>query len=164
MIYTLNTRTYLVFCFFTAISHKYYTQHSDPSTTWMVIGRIHAKCKYFHLTSKSILYQFINWIFFQEVKNSLWITSFFNIFIWLGIWMLPVILVTVYTKHFVPDIALHDWILIILLNYQLLSDIAITFEKFAAFSHLILRTLEILPDLLFWKGIGFVNNNLILNF
>ena len=115
---------------------------------------------------KSILYQFINWIFFQKVKNSLWITSFFNIFIWLGILMLPVILVTVY---FDISSQISFYMIGFLIIFAKLSLFWICFsnffEKIHGAFHLILYfcALEILPDLLFWKGIEFVNNNLILN-
>lgn len=116
---------------------------------------------------KSILYRFINWIFFQKVKNSLWITSFFNLFIWLGILMLPVILVTVYFDISSQISILMMGILMIFAKFSLFwICFSNFFEKIHGIFHLILYfcALEILPDLLFWKGIELVNNNLILNF
>ena len=117
--------------------------------------------------AKRYIYRFINWIFFQKVKNSLWITSFFNIFIWLGIWMLPVILVTVYFD-ISSQISLYMIGFLIIFAKLSLFWICFSnfFEKIHGVFHLILYfcALEILPDLLFWKGIELVNNNLILNF
>lgn len=115
---------------------------------------------------KSILYQFINWVFFQKVRNSLWMASFFNLFIWLGIGMLPVVLVSVYFD-ISSQIALSLMVILVIfakisLFWMCFSNF---FEKIHGALHLILYfcALEILPDFLFWKGIELANNNLILN-
>lgn len=118
------------------------------------------------LLLKYFLYSFINWVFFQKERNSLWITSFFNLFIWLGVLLLPVILVIVYF-----DISSHLSIYIvgILVIFAKITLFWICFsnffEKIHGAFHLILYfcALEILPDLLLWKGIELVSNNLILN-
>ena len=116
---------------------------------------------------KSTLYRFINWVFFQKVKNSLWIASFFNLFIWLGVLMLPIVLVTIYFDISSQKSLLMMGILIIFAKFSLFwICFSNFFEKIHGVFHLILYfcALEILPDLLFWKGIELVNNNLILNF
>ena len=41
-------------------------------------------------------YSFVNWIFFEEARNRLWIQFYFNIFIWMGLLLLPIVLLVVY--------------------------------------------------------------------
>lgn len=121
---------------------------------------------FFLFNIKCALYGFINWTFFQKVKNSAWITSFFNLFIWLGILLLPIILVIIYFD-ISSQISLYliGFLIIfakISLFWKCFSNF---FEKIHGAFHLILYfcALEILPDLIFWKGIELLNNNLILN-
>jgi len=121
---------------------------------------------FFLFIIKCALYGFINWTFFQKVKNSAWMTSFFNLFIWLGILLLPVILVIIYFD-ISSQISLYliGFLIIfakISLFWKCFSNF---FEKIHGAFHLILYfcALEILPDLIFWKGIELLNNNLILN-
>ena len=112
---------------------------------------------------KWILYSFVNWIFFQKESNSAWITSYFNLFIWLGIFLLPIILVIIYF-----DISSQNTLYLIGSSI-LIAKIALFwkcfrnfFEKIYGALHLILYfcALEILPDLILWKGIELVSNNL----
>ena len=155
----------LGFCFY-----YYYSNHTPELFTQIphikiLGGYTLSICLFIFL--KSILYRFINWVFFQKVKNSLWITSFFNQFIWLGILMLPIVLVTIYFDISSQISLLMMGILIIFAKFSLFwICFSNFFEKIHGVFHLILYfcALEILPDLLFWKGIELANNNLILNF
>ena len=160
----LNTCIMLSFCAYHYLSQNQPLLIEKVPHEWLLGGYTLSVSIFICL--KSILYQFINWIFFQKVKNSLWITSFFNIFIWLGILMLPVILVTVYFD-ISSQISLYMIGFLIIFAKLSLFWICFSnfFEKIHGAFHLILYfcALEILPDLLFWKGIEFVNNNLILN-
>ena len=113
---------------------------------------------------KSIIYSFINWVFFQKVRNSIWITSFFNLIIWLGILLLPIVLVIVYF-----NISIKIGLLLVL-SMIIIAKIALFWKCFCNFFenihgsfHLILYfcALEILPELLFWKGIELLSNKLI---
>ena len=112
------------------------------------------------------LYQTINWIFFQKVRSKLWITAFFHLQIGLGLCLLPVFLLVVY---FDISSQLSFWTIGFLL---VLAKLALFwkcfsnfFEKIYGVLHLILYfcALEILPDLIWWKGMEWMNNNLILN-
>ena len=114
---------------------------------------------------KWITYGLVNWIFFQKVRNILWITSFFNLYIWLGILMLPLVLVTVYfdissqtALYLVGSLLVFAKIL---LFWKCFSNF---FEKFYGVFHLILYfcALEIIPDLILWKGMEMISSNLIL--
>ena len=115
---------------------------------------------------KSLLYRFVNHVFFQKVRNSLWIASFFNLLIWLGILLLPIFLVIVYFDISSPLSLVMIGLLIIFAKISLFwMCFSNFFEKIHGAFHLILYfcALEILPDFLFWKGIELVSNNLILN-
>jgi len=113
---------------------------------------------------KSIFYCFINWIFFQKVRNSIWITSFLNLIIWLGILLLPVVLVTVYF-NISTKIGLFLAISVIIIAKIALfwKCFCNFFEKIHGSFHLILYfcALEILPELLLWKGMELLSNKLI---
>lgn len=112
------------------------------------------------------IYSFVNWIFFDKTRNMLWVNSYFFIIIWLGLVLLPVILLSVYFSLLPPTsfllIALAVFLAKILLFYKCFSNF---FQRIHGLFHLILYfcTLEILPDLLLWKGIILSCNNLILN-
>jgi hypothetical protein len=115
---------------------------------------------------KSMLYRFINGVFFQKVRNSLWMASFFNLLIWLGILLLPIFLVIVYFDISSSLSLYMIGILIIFAKFSLFwTCFSNFFEKIYGAFHLILYfcALEILPDLLYWKGMELLSNNLILN-
>lgn len=116
---------------------------------------------------KWISYSFINWIFFDKEKNRSWIRSWFDLQIGTGVLLFPVVLLIVYFD-LKPDIAKTLVVIIlcfakILLFYKCIKNF---FNHFHGCLHLILYfcTLEIIPDLLLWKGINYINHILILNF
>lgn len=119
-----------------------------------------------YMLAKWGIYSFVNWVFFDKTRNMLWVNSYFFIIIWLGLVLLPVILLSVYFSLLPPTsfllIALAVFLAKILLFYKCFSNF---FQRIHGLFHLILYfcTLEILPDLLLWKGIILSCNNLILN-
>ena len=118
-----------------------------------------------YLLIKWALYNIVNWTFFQKVKNSAWNTSFFNLFIWLGILALPLVLFMIYFDISSPtNLYLIGFVVIIAKISLFWKCFSNFFEKIHGAFHLILYfcTLEILPDLILWKGIELVSNNLIL--
>ena len=150
--------------------YHYYTQEMPTllekiAHFYLLGGTILLVCFLFMI--KCALYSFINWIFFQKAKNSAWITSFFNLFIWFGILLLPIILVIIYFD-ISSQISLYliGFLIIFAKIFLFWKCFSNFFEKIHGAFHLILYfcALEILPDLIFWKGIELVNNNLILNF
>lgn len=112
------------------------------------------------------IYGFINWIFFDKTRNLSWTNAYFTVFIWLGLILLPIILLVAYfnlsvqTSFYLIVFAIFAGKL--LLFCKCFSNF---FPKIHGFFHLILYfcALEILPDLLLWKGIFLSSNNLILN-
>lgn len=119
-----------------------------------------------YMIAKWVEYSLINWVFFSKAKNRIWLESYFNVMSWLGILLLPVVLLIVYFD-LSPQKALYLILFVLffakmLLFYKCFSNF---FGKFHGAIHLILYfcALEILPDLLMWKGIVIASNNLILN-
>ena len=118
-----------------------------------------------YLLLKWALYGIVNWTFFQKVRNSAWTTSFYNLFIWLGILLLPLVLLMVYLDISSPTNLYLIGIVVIIAKISLFwKSFSNFFEKIHGAFHLILYfcALEILPDFVLWKGIELVSNNLIL--
>ena len=116
---------------------------------------------------KWLLYSFVNWTFFNKVRTVIWLESYFNVVIGAGFLLFPIVLLIVYFD-LSPQIAPYfiGFVIIIaktLLFYKCFSNF---FNKIYGILHLILYfcAIEILPDLVLWKGIILANNILILNF
>ncbi len=113
------------------------------------------------------LYSFTNKIFFDKERNDSWTTSYFDLIIATGFVLFPTILLIVFFNlPFLPSQTLVLATLLItklLLFYKCIRNF---FNHFHGILHLILYfcTLEIVPDLLLWKGIIYVNKIVILNF
>ena len=118
------------------------------------------------LFSKWILYKTINWVFFQKARNVIWLSTYFNVMIWLGLLLLPIVLLVVYFALSLQTAFYFIVALIIFAKIALFCKCFINFfGKIYGLVHLILYfcALEILPDLMVWKGIEILSNNLILN-
>ena len=154
----------LGFCIYYYYANRLPDLFEHISHGWILGGYVMSISVFILL--KNLLYRLINGIFFQKVRNSLWIASFFNLFIWLGILLLPVFLVTVYFDISSSLALCMIGFLIIFAKISLFwMCFSNFFEKIHGALHLILYfcALEILPDLLYWKGMELLNNNLILN-
>ncbi len=113
---------------------------------------------------KCLAYAFVNWVFFDKIRNSVWMASYYNVTIWTGFLLLPVILLIVYFDlSFQSSLYLVGTVLFfakITLFFKCFSNF---FNNFYGSFHLILYlcTLEILPDILLWKSIVKTNDFLI---
>ena len=110
------------------------------------------------LLMKWLLFYIVNKTFFNQTQNTLWMNAYWNIIIWIGFLFLPVIMLVVYF-----DISSQNSLLMvlfvilcmkILLFYRCFRNF---FNKLYGTLHFILYfcALEILPDLILWKGIQF---------
>ena len=124
-------------------------------------------CVVVFLLFKWLAYSFVNWIFFNKIKNMIWIESYFNVIIGAGFLLFPIVLLIVYFD-LSPQLAPYfiGFVIIIakiLLFYKCINNF---FNRIHGILHLILYfcALEILPDLILWKGIVIANNILVLNF
>lgn len=116
---------------------------------------------------KWLSYSFVNWIFFDKEQNVSWRKAYFDLLVATGFLLFPLILLIVYF-NLKPEISQMVILLVVLFTKILLFYKCIRnfFSYLHGFLHLILYfcTLEIIPDLLLWKGIEYVNKVLILNF
>ena len=117
------------------------------------------------LLLKWILYQIVNWTFFQKVRNLLWLRAYFHLLAGIGLLLLPVFLLAVYFDLSLKvSFVFIAFLLVFAKTVLFWKCFSNFFGKFYGSFHLILYfcALEILPDLLWWKGIEWMNNNLIL--
>ena len=138
---------------FTIVSHGY-----------LLFGFI--ACSIILLFMKWLVYKSVNWIFFQKNRNLIWLNTYVNVMIWLGLLLFPVVLLIVYFDLSLQTSFYFIGIIIIFAKIALFCKCLNNFfGKVYGLVHLILYfcALEILPDLIVWKGIEIVSNNLILN-
>ena len=135
---------------------------SQSYSYYLLFGLI--GCIAVFLLLKCLMFSFINWVFFDKVRNAVWIKTYYNIFSWSGLLLLPVVLLIVF-GNLSLDISFY-WVAFI----AILMKIVLFFKCFNNFFknfhgcfHLILYlcTLEILPDVLLWKSIWVTNHFLL---
>lgn len=118
------------------------------------------------LSLKMAFYKIVGWVFFQRERNMIWVNACLNVLIWMGFLLFPVVLLIVYFG-LSPQTAsyLVGGIIIFAKIALFCKCFSNFFGKIHGLVHLILYfcALEILPDLVVWKGIELVSNNLILN-
>lgn len=119
------------------------------------------------LMVKRLLYQFINWIFFYRQKSTLWLEAYSDVIIWTGLLLFPIVLLIVYFD-LMPHWAIIfvGCVFLIMKSLLLYKCIKNFFSHLYGLLHLIVYfcALEIVPDLLVWKGLSYMNDVLILNF
>ncbi len=131
-----------------------------PSVAFSLLG-CYSLIMLFYLLGKRIVYRFVNWTFFDKVKNSLWIDSYFFIIAIGGILLLPITLLIVYCDFPYYLSVLLPVILLLLMNlYFIYRCFSIFFSQLHGLCYLFLYfcTLEVLPFLLVWKVVGMVND------
>lgn len=112
------------------------------------------------LFMKYLAYSFVNWIFFNKNQNTSWMTAYYNIAIWSGFLLLPVMLLIVYFDiSFQSSLYLVGFVMLFTKITLFVKCFSNFFNNFYGSFHLILYlcTLEILPDILLWKSIVTAN-------
>ena len=110
------------------------------------------------LLMKWLLFYIVNQTFFNKTQNSLWMNAYWNIIIWMGFLILPIIMLVVYfdisTQNSLFMMVGVSVCMKILLFYRCFRNF---FNKLYGTLHFILYfcALEILPDIMLWKGIQF---------
>ncbi len=123
-----------------------------------------ACCMLSFIGVKWMIYKFVNWIFFNTTKCRQWITSYFFILYMMSLVLLPVTFVFLFVDLPFLSIKITAILviicLIILLFYR---AFCIFFNNFHGLFYLIVYfcTLEILPLLVIWKGLGIIKGVLI---
>lgn len=117
--------------------------------------------------AKWCMYSFIDWIFFDKEKYKAWIQFYFNTMSISGLLLFLAVLVTVYSGISF-DYGNYLILIILLLTKLLLFYKCFKnfFNHFHGFLHFIVYfcALEIIPLILLWKGLIYLNNFLILIF
>lgn len=115
---------------------------------------------------KLALYSYINWLFFNNTKQNVWINSYTIVIIWCGFLLFPIVLLIVFFD-LNTKISLILFIFVmffgkILLFYKCFSNF---FNNIYGIFQLILYfcALEVIPDLILWKSILLANNSLFFN-
>lgn len=120
-----------------------------------------------YIAFKGAAYEFINWIFFDKERNKYWIQTYFNLVSGVSFLLFPVVLLIIY---FNLGIQIGKILIIFLLFFAKIllfyKSIRNFFKHVYGFMHFILYfcALEIIPLILFWKGITYINNILVLKF
>ena len=163
MVFVLQTCVLAGFCLY-----DYYSGHdpsllasvSHPLLLALFVGYV---ILFFLL--KYTCYHFINWIFFDKSKAKIWSDSFVNITIWMGFLLFPIVLFIIYfdlSSQYSPYFSLSVLIIAkILLFYKCANTF---YHKIYSVFNFILYfcTLEIIPDLVLWRGIELANIFLVL--
>lgn len=116
---------------------------------------------------KHILYNFVNWIFFNKQQHKVWTRSYYFLLSVEGVLLFPLAMLTVYFNISLERTALIFLILLfiikILLFYKYFS---IFFPKIYGFLHLIVYfcALEILPTISIWQALLYTNDIFIIKF
>ncbi|MCL1625946.1 DUF4271 domain-containing protein [Bacteroides caecicola] len=112
-------------------------------------------------------YTFTNRIFFDKERTTAWTEAYFDIIIVTGFLLFPTVLLIVFFNLSGSPSRLLILITLLLIKILLFYKcIRNFFNHFHGILHLILYfcTLEMVPDLLLWKGIVYMNKVLILKF
>lgn len=114
-----------------------------------------------YVMAKQGAYAFINWIFFDKEQNKSWMQTYLGLVGMLCFLLFPLFLLTVYSG-LDKQISFYFILLILVFAKILLfyKSIRNFFNHFYGILHLILYfcALEIIPILLTWKGIVYINN------
>lgn len=113
---------------------------------------------------KVLLYQFVNWVFFDSRSRRLWMEAFLLTVLAEGLLLLPVTLLVVYFEMSIRYAILIFMVVVLVLKSLLLyKSYQIFFSYKLGGVHLILYfcTLEVIPLLVLWRVILFANNYLV---
>ncbi|WP_300729721.1 DUF4271 domain-containing protein [uncultured Bacteroides sp.] len=162
---------FLISCVLTGIYLYHYFITSDKTLARIVphsfILGTYTGLIFTFVLYKWCAYTFINWVFFDRERHQAWIESYFNILAGSGLLLFPVILLIIYFN--IDFTTGNIFILIILLFAKILlfyKCIRNFFNYLHGFLHFILYfcALEIIPLILLWKGVIYLNKVWILNF
>ena len=116
---------------------------------------------------KGLVYRLVNWVFFTPEQHRAWQTAYFSVVAGAGLLLYPLALVLVGVGIPAPMLYILYAVILIITKILFFYKSACNFFKsFRGSIHIILYlcTLEIIPDLLVWRGIVSANDVLILNF
>ena len=146
--------------------YSYLIDHSTESfrlfSPYLLLGLI--CCFIVFVLLKSFLQSVVNWVFFDKMRNANWIKTYYNIYIWSGLLLLPIVLLVVLGNLSLNIFSYWICLVVIIMKIVLFFNCFNNFFKnFHGCFHLILYlcALEILPDVLLWKSIWVTNHFLL---
>ena len=119
------------------------------------------------ISLKGLMYNFVNWIFFDRQRNITWMEAYFDLIFLMSFALFPVILLIVFSglSDYISEIIMLSLLVIskIMLFYKCIRNFC---EHYYGVFHIILYfcALEILPDLLMVKWVDLLNYYLTINF
>lgn len=134
------------------------------SSTTLVFLEYYIGLTVLYLVVKRIGYKFINWVFFDKAKNSLWLESYFFVISIFGMLLLPVTLLIIYGDFpFYISVIIPVFLFFLMNLFFVYKCFSIFFNQLHGWFYLFLYfcTLEVLPFLVVWKGIAMVNDILL---
>lgn len=117
-----------------------------------------------YLVVKRFSYKLVNWVFFDRIKNNLWIEAYFFVVSIFGMLMLPVTLLVVYGDlPFYVNVIIPAFLFFLMNLFFIYKCFSIFFSQLHGSFYLFLYfcTLEVLPFLVVWKGIEMVSDILL---
>ena len=139
---------------------------SDHASALFLLG-IYTACICAFVLLKWGTYGFVNWIFFDEEQKESWNRACFDLLGSVSLLLFPLLLVSVYLN---VNFRISNYLMLLVL---LIAELVLFykcnrnfFSQFYGFLHFILYfcALELVPLILFWKVINYINNILILKF
>lgn len=118
----------------------------------------------FYYLSKKLLYHFVNWIFFDKIRNNKWNEAYSYIFSIEGILLFPFLLLSVYFDLSALQIFLFTVSVVILSKIVLIYEsYIIFFPKIYGILHLIVYfcALEIAPLLFLCRALACINKSFV---
>ena len=143
------------------VYRNYAIPHVEVEGASILVFSIYTMAIGLLIQGKFLLYRFVNWVFFSREKNEEWRQIYWGLIAAVAVILFPSVLYAVFLDS---EIQISDYLLIMilvivkmLLFYKLIGNF---FSHFYGIIHLILYfcALEIIPDLLLWKGVEIFNN------
>lgn len=133
----------------------------------LLVLSIYIACSLVYLPIKRRAYSIVNWIFFHKDRNETWINTYFCLISSISFLLFPILLLIIY-QNINPQTSLY-----LILSVLIIAKILLLYRCFKNFFNHIygilhfiayLCALEVIPLILFWKVINYINNILILNY
>jgi len=150
--------------FFFDYSHDFFPEISSLYSSWLLFGCYAGVIILFYIL-RVLLYTWVNWIFFDRKKNSIWLESYSLLYSLFGILLFPLLLLVIYFELSNVNTSLFFMVFGILGEIMLFYKcFNIFFSKMYGFLYFIVYfcALEMVPCLLLWQALITTNNLLII--
>lgn len=168
-----GTRVFLTFvlsmvgglCFFSYIQMQY-TIFMGQLSPYFLLG-LYTVCFLLFFSTKRLLLNFVNWVFFDKIKRHFWNQSYNFLYMVETLLLLPIIAIYIYFSIPTKMSLLAILFVVVLVKVMLLyKSYQIFFPKIYGILHLLsyLCALEIMPLVALWALLSAVTDNMIVKF